>query len=132
MYLYIKRPHETGEGLSTGACSGLFGIVPAIGEGTEIGYWRKFYALDEFLGHVEDEFELTRQEIEDALEFVNDHLAAFKAGEDLDDYDFYDTYGFERADDWEMYKWEKSVEIFEKALEYIDNEDAKVFYVRWY
>lgn len=133
MYLYIRRPHETGEGLSTGACHGLFGLVPAIGKGTEIGYWRKFYALDNFLGrNSENEFELSREEVENALEFVEDTLATNKAGEGLDYNEFYDTYGCEPIDEWDLYKWEDSVEIFKKALEYIDKEDAKVFYVRWY
>ena len=132
MYLFVKRPHETGKGLSTGACGGLFGIVPDIGDGTEIGYWRKFYELDSFLGHSEDEFELTREEVENALEFVQDHLVAFDEGKDLDWDEFYDTYGFEPADEWDRYKWEDSVGIFENALKLMDTEDAKVFYCRWY
>ena len=67
---------------SRGACNGLFFIAPADNGTTEIGYWRKAYAVSDYLRQVleiDNDFNLEDKEISydkvlEILDYANETL----------------------------------------------------------
>lgn len=113
MYLEAKYKNQKDSGLR-GACGGLFPVAPN-SDYEEIGYWRKFYELSEFLWKKLDitddlnceHIEMSEQDLLDVIDFCNNKL-----NEDSE--------------------WEYTLDVFEKALNLMRNEDATIYYLEWY
>ena len=91
---------------SRGACNGLFFIAPADNGTTEIGYWRKAYAVSDYLRQVleiDNDFNLEDKKIsyDKVLEILD------YANETLEQKSFKDEY--------EMLDWQDTVKAFTKA-----------------
>ena len=123
MYLYKKSARACDKG-STGACGGLFPLAPKSEGMEEIGYWRKAYAVCDFifqqLGKNFDESNLEKlymseKDIQAVLSEAKWHIE-----EEV----------FE--DDWEEEDWKDTINIMELALKAIRNEDASIFFEVWY
>lgn len=109
---------------SRGACGGLFPLAPKDNGTTEIGYWRKAYAVSDYLRDVLDidgnfnleDAEISYDKVLEIIEHANDLIQ-----ED----EFEDEY--EKAD------WEDTLQYFTKAKWILENDpDAKIFYLEWY
>ena len=109
---------------SRGACNGLFFIAPADNGTTEIGYWRKAYAVSDYLRQVleiDNDFNLEDKEIsyDKVLEILD------YANETLEEKSFKDEY--------EMLDWQDTVKAFTKAKQILETDpDAKIYYMEWY
>lgn len=122
---YLRAKTKTVEQKSaTGACGGLFPIAPANNGTTEIGYWRKAYAVSDYLRNVldvDDTFNLEDKEISyeqviDILTYAQ-HVVAEK--------DFSDAY--EESD------WLDTVDFFTIAKEILENDpDTQIYYMEWF
>ncbi len=102
---------------SRGACGGMFPIAPADRGTTEIGYWRKAYAVSDYLRQVleiYDDFNLEDKEISynkvlEIIDYANKKL---------------ERKSFEN--EYEMRDWQDTVEAFTKAKQILENDpDAK-------
>jgi hypothetical protein len=113
MYLEAKYKNQKNSGLR-GACDGLFPIAPK-SDYEEIGYWRKNYELSEFLWEqlniTEDmnceRIEMSEQDLLDVINFCEGKLK-------------------------ENPEWLNTIDIFDKALNLMRNEDATIYYLEWY
>ena len=108
---------------SRGACGGLFPIAPADKGTTEIGYWRKAYAVSDYLRQVleiYDDFNLEDKEISynKVLEIID------YASEMLERKSFRNEY--------KMSDWQETVEAFTKAKQILENNQAEIYYLEWY
>ena len=109
---------------SRGACNGLFFIAPADNGTTEIGYWRKAYAVSDYLRQVleiDNDFNLEDKEIfyDKVLEILD------YANETLEQKSFKDEY--------EMLDWQDTVKAFTKAKQILETDpDAEIYYMEWY
>ena len=109
---------------SRGACNGLFFIAPADNGTTEIGYWRKAYAVSDYLRQVleiDNDFNLEDKEIsyDKVLEILD------YANETLEQKSFKDEY--------EMFDWKDTVKAFTKAKQILETDpDAEIYYMEWY
>ena len=109
---------------SRGACNGLFFIAPADNGTTEIGYWRKAYAVSDYLRQVleiDNDFNLEDKEIsyDNVLEILD------YANETLEQKSFKDEY--------EMLDWQDTVKAFTKAKQILETDpDAEIYYMEWY
>ena len=109
---------------SRGACNGLFFIAPADNGTTEIGYWRKAYAVSDYLRQVleiYDDFNLEDKEIsyDKVLEILD------YANETLEQKSFKDEY--------EMLDWQDTIKAFTKAKQILETDpDAEIYYMEWY
>ena len=109
---------------SRGACNGLFFIAPADNGTTEIGYWRKAYAVSDYLRQVleiDNDFNLEDKEIsyDKVLEILD------YANETLEQKSFKDEY--------EMLDWQDTIEAFTKAKQILETDpDAEIYYMEWY
>ena len=109
---------------SLGACNGLFFIAPADTGTTEIGYWRKAYAVSDYLRQVleiDNDFNLEDKEIsyDKVLEILD------YANETLEQKSFKDEY--------EMLNWQDTVKAFTKAKQILETDpDAEIYYMEWY
>lgn len=112
MYLEAKYKNQKNSGLR-GACDGLFPIAPK-SDYEEIGYWRKNYELSEFLWEqlniTEDmnceRIEMSEQDLLDVINFCEGKLTDSE--------------------------WLNTLDIFDKALNLMRNEDATIYYLEWY
>ena len=109
---------------SRGACGGLFPIAPADKGTIEIGYWRKAYAVSDYLRQIleiYDDFNLEDKEVPynkvlEIIDYANKKLERNKFDSE-----------YERAD------WQNTVEAFTKAKEILANDpDAEIYYMEWY
>ena len=143
MYLTIKKPNHTGEGLR-GACGGMFGIRPSTEEtndSIEVGYWRKFYGLDEFLvsylGHLVPEgansgFNCVPLPISiDDMDYIIERLEFFISEHIYLDTIFYDE---EDADTSEYLDYlGAALESFKTARRYLEEDsEATAYYMCWF
>lgn len=102
----------------------MFPIAPADKGTTEIGYWRKAYAVSDYLRQVleiYDDFNLEDKEISynKVLEIID------YANEMLERKSFRDEY--ERSD------WQNAVKAFMKAKQILEKDpDAEIYYMEWY
>jgi len=122
---YLRAKTKSVEHKPTrGACGGLFPIAPADKGTTEIGYWRKAYAVSDYLRQVleiYDEFNLEDKEIPyrkviEIIDYANEQLERNKFEN-----------GYEKAD------WQDVVTAFTKAKEILENDpDAEIYYMEWY
>ena len=109
---------------SRGACNGLFFIAPADNGTTEIGYWRKAYAVSDYLRQVleiDNDFNLEDKKIsyDKVLEILD------YANETLEQKSFKDEY--------EMLDWQDTVKAFTKAKQILETDpDAEIYYMEWY
>ena len=109
---------------SRGACNGLFFIAPVDNGTTEIGYWRKAYAVSDYLRQVleiDNDFNLEDKEIsyDKVLEILD------YANETLEQKSFKDEY--------EMLDWQDTVKAFTKAKQILETDpDAEIYYMEWY
>ena len=109
---------------SRGACNGLFFIAPADNGTTEIGYWRKAYAVSDYLRQVleiDNDFNLEDKAIsyDKVLEILD------YANETLEQKSFKDEY--------EMLDWQDTVKAFTKAQQILETDpDAEIYYMEWY
>ena len=109
---------------SRGACNGLFFIAPADNGTTEIGYWRKAYAVSDYLRQVleiDNDFNLEDKEIsyDKVLEILD------YANETLEQKSFKDEY--------EMLDWQDTVKAFTKAKQILETDpNAEIYYMEWY
>ena len=109
---------------SLGACNGLFFIAPADNGTTEIGYWRKAYAVSDYLRQaleIDNDFNLEDKEIsyDKVLEILD------YANETLEQKSFKDEY--------EMLDWQDTVKAFTKAKQILETDpDAEIYYMEWY
>lgn len=122
---YLKARTKTVEHKSsTGACGGLFPLAPADNGTTEIGYWRKAYAVSSYLRNtldIDDDFNLEYKEISyekvtEIIEYATNLLSenAFE-------------YEYEQRD------WQDVVTAFTKAKWILENDsDAQIYYMEWY
>lgn len=122
---YLKAKTKTIPKKSlTGACGGLFPVAPEDGGTTEIGYWRKAYAVSDYLRDtlcVEGIFNCENKEIsyDEVVEIIND------ATEIIEEESYDDMY--EKED------WLKVIKSFTKAKEILDkDENATIYYMEWY
>ena len=109
---------------SRGACNGLFPIAPADKGTTEIGYWRKAYAVSDYLRQVleiYDDFNLEDKEISyDKVAEIIDY-----ANEIIEEKLYKDEY--EKAD------WQNVVSAFTTAKRILENDSvAQIYYMEWY
>lgn len=109
---------------SRGACNGLFFIAPADNGTTEIGYWRKAYAVSDYLRQVleiDNDFNLEDKAISydkvlEILDYANEMLEqkSFK-------------------NEHEMLDWQDTVKAFTKAKQILETDpDAEIYYMEWY
>lgn len=122
---YLRARTKTVEQKSaTGACGGLFPLAPKDNGTTEIGYWRKAYAVSDYLRNeldIDGTFNLEDKEI--SYEQVVDILTY--AQNVISEKDFEDEY--EEAD------WLDVVDAFTTAKEILENDpDAQIYYMEWY
>lgn len=109
---------------SRGACNGLFFIAPSDNGTTEIGYWRKAYAVSDYLRQVleiDNDFNLEDKEIsyDKVLEILD------YANETLEEKSFKDEY--------EMLDWQDTIKAFTKAKQILETDpDAEIYYMEWY
>ena len=109
---------------SRGACNGLFSIAPSDNGTTEIGYWRKAYAVSDYIRQVleiDNDFNLEDKEIsyDKVLEILD------YANETLEQKSFKDEY--------EMLDWQDTVKAFTKAKQILETDpDAEIYYMEWY
>ena len=109
---------------SRGACNGLFSIAPSDNGTTEIGYWRKAYAVSDYLRQVleiDNDFNLEDKAIsyDKVLEILD------YANEILEQKSFKDEY--------EMLDWQDTVKAFTKAKQILETDpDAEIYYMEWY
>ena len=109
---------------SRGACGGLFPLAPADRGTTEIGYWRKAYAVSDYLRQVleiYDDFNLEDKEIsyDKVLEIID------YANEIIERKSFKDEY--------ELSDWKDVIKSFKKAKQILENDpDAEIYYLEWY
>ena len=109
---------------SRGACNGLFSIAPSDNETTEIGYWRKAYAVSDYLRQaleIDNDFNLEDKAIsyDKVLEILD------YANETLEQKSFKDEY--------EMLDWQDTVKAFTKAKQILETDpDAEIYYMEWY
>lgn len=122
---YLRAKTNTVEQKSSrGACGGLFPIAPKDNGTTEIGYWRKAYAVSDYLRdllYINGEFNLEDEPIDyyEVLEVI-DHATALLQEDEFDN-------PYEKAD------WEDVKTAFTKAKEILENDpDAEIFYMEWY
>ena len=122
---YLKARTKTVEHKSCrGACGGLFPIVPKDNGTTEIGYWRKAYAVSSYLRNtldIDDDFNLEYKEIsyEKVLEIIE--YAKNLLNENAFEYEY------EKRD------WQDVVTAFTKAKWILENDsDAQIYYMEWY
>ena len=103
---------------------GLFPIAPADKGTTEIGYWRKAYAVSDYLRQV--------LEIYDDFNLEDKEISYNKVLEIID----YATEMLERKsfkNEYEMSDWQDTVEAFTKAKQILENDpDAEIYYLEWY
>ena len=122
---YLRARTNTIEQKSSrGACGGMFPIAPADKGTTEIGYWRKAYAVSDYLKQVleiYDEFNLEDKEVPynkvlEIIDYANEQI---------------DRKAFE--DEYELSDWQDTVEAFTKAKQILENDpDAEIYYLEWY
>lgn len=138
MYLSVKTKTK-GNGLR-GAAGGLIGICPSTEEtddSIEVGYWRKFYELDDYLIDLlsyrepnDVEYNCVPLEMDQSeLNEVIDYLTQM-----IDEKDLYmrNSWGWDSREEYEEYL-EESIGMFRKALSYLTTDpDARVYYMRWY
>lgn len=122
---YLRARTKTVEQKSaTGACVGLFPLAPKDNGTTEIGYWRKAYAVSDYLRNeldIDGTFNLEDKEI--SYEQVLDILTY--AQNVISEKDFSDAY--EESD------WLDVVDAFTTAKEILENDpDAQIYYMEWY
>ena len=109
---------------STGACGGLFPLAPADNGTTEIGYWRKAYAVSSYLRNtleIDDDFNLEYKEIsyEKVLEIIE--YAKNLLNENAFEYEY------------EQRDWQDVVTAFTKAKWILENDsNAQIYYMEWY
>ena len=109
---------------STGACGGLFPLAPADNGTTEIGYWRKAYAVSSYLRKtldIDDDFNLEYKEIsyEKVTEIIE--YATNLLSENSFEYEY------------EQRDWQDVVTAFTKAKWILENDsDAQIYYMEWY
>ena len=109
---------------SRGACNGLFSIAPSDNGTTEIGYWRKAYAVSDYLRQaleIDNDFNLEDKAIsyDKVLEILD------YANETLEQKSFKDEY--------EMLDWQDAVKAFTKAKQILETDpDAEIYYMEWY
>lgn len=122
---YLRAKTNTVEQKSSrGACGGFFPIAPKDNGTTEIGYWRKAYAVSDYLRdllYINGEFNLEDEPIDyyEVLEVI-DHATALLQEDEFDN-------PYEKAD------WEDVKTAFTKAKEILENDpDAEIFYMEWY
>lgn len=123
--MYLRAKTETmAPKQSRGACNGLFPLAPADNGTTEIGYWRKAYAVQRYLREtlsIGGEFNLEDKEIsyEQILEIIKDAKSIIEEGD------------FE--DEWEKEDWQDTLKYFEMAKQIKEKDpNAKIFYMEWY
>ena len=121
----------------TGACGGLIPLAPT-SKGTEIGYWRKFYKLDDVIrdmkGFSDEQWErknfkeipLSKKECEQILSYAQEEKYELEEWwhNDLDRL-------MESDDGWDYSDWSKTEQIMKKALELIGEKKAKIYYKYW-
>ena len=120
----------------TGACGGLFPLAPT-SDKTEIGYWRKFYKLEELIMECKN---MSREKYEQKnckdiplsekdCKFIKSY--AEEEMYELEDWWHGDIEKLLDSDDgWDYGNWNKTVQIMKKAIELISN-GAKVYYKYW-
>ena len=90
--MYLRAKTETmAPKQSRGACNGLFPLAPADNGTTEIGYWRKAYAVQRYLREtlgIGGEFNLEDKEIsyEQILEIIKDAKSIIEEGDYEDEW----------------------------------------------
>ena len=113
MYLEAKYKGQKDSGLR-GACGGLFPLAPK-SDNEEIGYWRKNYDLSDFLWKQLDitedmnceSIEMSEQDLLDVINFCEGKLKKNQ-------------------------EWQYTLDVFNKALNLMRNEDATIYYLEWY
>lgn len=109
---------------SRGACGGLFPLAPKDNGTTEIGYWRKAYAVSDYLRDllfIDGEFNLEDEPLDyfEVLEVI-DHATNLLQEDEFDD-------PYEKMD------WEDVKVAFTKAKYILENDpSAEIFYMEWY
>ena len=122
---YLRAKTNTIEQKSSrGACGGLFPIAPADKGTTEIGCWRKAYAVSDYLRQVleiYDDFnledkEITYNKVLEIIDYANEMLERKSFG-----------------NEYEMSYWQNTVKVFMKAKQILENDpDAEIYYMEWH
>lgn len=136
MYLEVKRAKgPEGQTGLTGACGGLFGLAPA-SDNEEVGYWRKFYELDNFISNLQhresednaEAVELTTAQLFAIMQYCVEKANDFVKGEDITEYEANgDLLDYE----YTVAQWTDAANTFGKALQMALNGDT-VYYRNWY
>ena len=120
----------------TGACGGLFPMAPK-SDKTEVGYWRKHYALDRLVKEIKDfsddewdtmnckDVMLTEKNCRSILSYAQEEMQEMESWYDDNIEELMDS-----NDGWDYSKWSKTVEIMEKALRLIEL-GGKIYYKYW-
>jgi len=135
-YLVAKFKDARETNNLTGACGGLFPLAPK-SDKTEIGYWRKFYKLDEIIRDQkeisEDEWDklncedipLTLEDCTWLKDYASEEILALREWWNDEEPD-------QNNDDyWDYQEWSATLDIFEKAIKLIKDEGAQVYYKYW-
>lgn len=137
-YLLAKiKGKETGN--LTGACGGLFPITPKSNK-TEIGYWRKHYALDRLIAEIkgfdEDEdgwddmnckdIRLTKSQCQKIKDYAICEMQEMEEWYHGDVQKLMDS-----NDGWDYSQWLKTMTIMDAALKAIEKDRATIYYKYW-
>ena len=139
-YCLAKRAREAKAEVDnlTGACGGLFPFAPK-SDKTQIGYWRKFYALDDYIQEIKGyntnsknwgemnckDIRLSKENVQKLIdhsqweiEEILDHWEGEVPSDDSEDY-------------WDLRDWEHTIDVFKEALDLINSEGAEIYYKYW-
>lgn len=121
----------------TGACGGLFPMAPK-SDKTEIGYWRKFYKLDDLIREekqfTDDEWDekncedirLTKADCKYIQSYAEEEVYA------LEEWYEGNMGRLENSEDfWDYQDWETTIDIMKKAIKMIEEDKAKIYYKYW-
>lgn len=123
MYLFKRSQRADASRGATGACGGLFPFAPSTKGKEEIGYWRKAYSVCEYILNLLDKNydEVDCKDLRVKKAFCEQILNEAKERLKMD-----------YLDEDDEYDWKKTVDIFTRALEAIDKEQAQIYFHIWY
>ena len=124
MYLFKRSQRADASKGATGACGGLFPFAPSTKGKEEIGYWRKAYQVcDYILGLLgKSDVDVNCKDLRVKKAFCEQILK--EAIHRVEQNEF--------KDEWDKSDWEDTVDIFQRALTAIDQEQAQIYFHIWY